>query len=187
MQTNPNIPDAPPSYEYATSTGGQPSFSGYQASNPGGPPPNLPAYPGTQPSNLPAYPGTQPSNLPGYPGSHPANLPAYPGEPSYPSSYQAYAPHTGLPGPLGQSGHPGLAKASVPANLREDPVALVCPHCHTSVTTRTSTTTQDSAIGWAICLFCFCWPLMWLPCIICRKTTHSCPNCNYQVGTYKSG
>ena len=94
-------------------------------------------------------------------------------------SYTSYASPGLLPGPLGQSGHPHLTKTVtvVPrtVHLTDSPATLTCPHCHLTVTTRTSTTVRETGLGWAFCLFCFCWPLMWLPCVMCLKTTHSCP------------
>ncbi|XP_028171764.1 lipopolysaccharide-induced tumor necrosis factor-alpha factor homolog [Ostrinia nubilalis] len=70
-----------------------------------------------------------------------------------------------------------------------DEMAVTCPSCLATVTTRVerkaSTKTHMIALAICVCFGCLC---AWIPYCknSCRNADHYCPNCDSYLGTYQN-
>ncbi|XP_018336797.1 lipopolysaccharide-induced tumor necrosis factor-alpha factor homolog [Agrilus planipennis] len=64
---------------------------------------------------------------------------------------------------------------------------MVCPYCHSQISTKvvTEATTKTHLFALLLCLF-VCWPCVCLPYCMdsCQNQNHYCPNCNAFLGAY---
>ncbi|CAH1102059.1 unnamed protein product [Psylliodes chrysocephalus] len=70
-----------------------------------------------------------------------------------------------------------------------NPTHMICPHCQAEIDTTTKSTPGciayvSSAI---LCLIGCFWGCCLIPCCMekCMNVSHSCPNCNFYLGTFK--
>ncbi|XP_019116490.2 cell death-inducing p53-target protein 1 homolog [Larimichthys crocea] len=68
------------------------------------------------------------------------------------------------------------------------PAQMTCPHCQTSVLTRTEY--RNSTRTWVCCVLIglfLCWPCCFIPFCVdsCKDVEHICPSCNNILYTYK--
>ena len=72
-------------------------------------------------------------------------------------------------------------------NFGPHPQNIVCPSCHSNVSTSVSYTAGTLTYITACLCFCFCCPCAWVPCVIdgVKDVTHHCPTCRNIVGVYK--
>jgi len=120
----------------------------------------------------------------GGPGMYPQVPPAeYPPPPSY-------TPGPGPP-PVA-AGVPVVQTVVVgPSNFGRQPVRTMCPNCRNEVTTTTTEETGVMAyiVAGLLCFVgCFCGCCLIPLCMDSLKDiVHTCPNCNYKMGRFKSG
>ncbi|KAK9539782.1 hypothetical protein VZT92_002282 [Zoarces viviparus] len=127
-----------------------------------GPPPGMPA---------PPYPGFS-TDYPAQPGIHPMQQPTYQYSPQQPQVVQ-----------------PVMTQVVMMQQFPTDvPGQMMCPHCQSSVVTKTEHV--NGFCTWMICgiLGVFmCWPCCLIPFCVdsCKDVEHSCPNCNNVLHIYK--
>ncbi|KAJ1373296.1 hypothetical protein KIN20_035657 [Parelaphostrongylus tenuis] len=72
--------------------------------------------------------------------------------------------------------------------FNENPMSMVCPHCHHQIVSRISP--KSGLLTWVLCggLALFgCWCCCCIPFCVdsCQDTEHHCPNCGKLLGTYR--
>ena len=82
----------------------------------------------------------------------------------------------------------GMQPPPMPA-FQRNPVQCVCPHCRSTVITRTEETT--GVLAWIVCLILLLFGC-WLGCCLIpfcisdlQNIQHHCPNCNAFIGEYR--
>uniref|UniRef100_A0A224Y2C1 Putative lipopolysaccharide-induced tumor necrosis factor-alpha factor protein isoform x4 n=1 Tax=Panstrongylus lignarius TaxID=156445 RepID=A0A224Y2C1_9HEMI len=83
---------------------------------------------------------------------------------------------------------PPMMAVMLPTTFGPNSQTLVCPSCHTNISTsvRNESTTKTHLFALLLCII-FC-PLVCLPYCMdsCQASNHYCPKCGAYLGTYDS-
>lgn len=122
-----------------------------------------------------------------YPPSHeqPSVVKSVVNPPAYGNIYPppgSYPP--GLVQPAAVVGQPVVVQSM---QFGPSPMLAYCNNCHSQVTTNIEYV--NGAFSWIICSAMACFGLIlccWIPLVVdsCKDTSHKCPQCNIQLGSY---